>query len=265
MKKPNLPDIDIHVPTSGNELLIKALKNINNNKQINTLWRVVNINAIDRLGMADHGPVHVQIVANIALKLTRMLTENKIQMSLVRDYNLSQNHAELVVVLGSLLHDLGMTISRDGHEEYSLFLANNLLYQILDFLPIDEQTIIASEVLHSIISHRSGGHPLTIEAGIVRVADALDMSKGRSRIPYEKGEMNIYSISASAVENIQITKGKDKPIQINVSMNNSSGIFQLDELLKKKIAHSGIEKYISVRACISQTKEKKLLSEYNIQ
>jgi hypothetical protein len=264
MKKPNLPDIEIHVPTTGNELLVKALNNINHDKHIYTLWRVVNINAVDRLNMTDHGPVHVQIVANISLRLMRMLTENKVVMSLTTDYGLSQKHAELVVVLGGLLHDLGMSISREGHEEYSLFLANNLLYKILDFLPIEEQTIIASEVLHTIISHRSGGHPLTIEAGIVRVADALDMSKGRSRIPYEKGEMNIYSISASAVENIKILKGKDKPIQINISMNNSAGIFQVDELLKKKIAHSGIEKYISVHACISQNKEKKLLSEYNI-
>jgi len=257
-------EITIHVPTKNNYLLEKALDKINKNEQIYTLWRVVNINAVDRLGMTDHGPVHVQIVANIALKLARMLNDSQMEMSITRDYGLDKNYAELVIVLASLLHDLGMTISRSGHEEFSLFIANNFLYKILDFLPIEERTIVASEVLHAIISHRSDGNPLTIEAGIVRIADALDMSKGRSRIAYESGKTDIYSISASAIDDIKIEKGKDKIIQIIITMNNSAGIFQVDELLKKKIKNSGMEKFISVRALINQKTEKKLLKEYNI-
>ena len=75
---------------------------------------------------------------------------------------------------------MGMSISREGHEGYSLFLANNILHRILDFLSVEERTIAISEVLHAIIAHRSKGVPYTIEAGIVRVADAFDMSEGRS-------------------------------------------------------------------------------------
>ena len=131
-------------------------------------------------------------------------------------------------------------------------------------MPVEEKTIVISETLHAIISHRSGGTPVTIEAGIVRVADALDMSKGRSRIPYESGKVDIHSVSAAAIDNVEITKGSEKPIQLNITMNNSAGIFQLDELLKKKIVGSGIEKYISVRAFIDQKTEKKLLKEYII-
>jgi hypothetical protein len=254
--------IEIHVPVKNNRLLQKALDKINKNEQIYTLWRVVNVNAVDRLGMTDHGPVHVQIVANIALKLARMLDDAQIEMSITRDYGLSKNHAELVIVLASLLHDLGMTISRSGHEEFSLFIANNFIYEILDFLPIQERTIIASEVLHAIISHRSDGHPLTIEAGIVRIADALDMSKGRSRITYESGKADIYSISATAIDEIKIEKGKEKIIQINITMNNSAGVFQVDQLLKNKIKNSGMEKFISVRAIINQETESKILNEY---
>jgi uncharacterized protein len=254
--------IEIHVPVKNNRLLQKALDKINKNEQIYTLWRVVNVNAVDRLGMTDHGPVHVQIVANIALKLARMLQDAQIEMSLTRDYGLGKNHAELVIVLASLLHDLGMSISRAGHEEFSLFIANKFLYEILDFLPIEERTIVASEVLHAIISHRSDGHPLTIEAGIVRIADALDMSKGRSRITYESGKSDIYSISATAIDEIKIEKGKEKIIQINIIMNNSAGVFQVDQLLKNKIKNSGIEKFISVRAIISQETESKILNEY---
>src|SRR5574341_1127085 len=177
---------NIYVPVSGNELLEKALAKINDDIEVKTLWKIININAIDRLGMSDHGPVHVQIVANIALRLTRILLKHDVKMSITKYYGLSEKYAELVVLLASLFHDLGMSINREGHEEFSLFLANSILHHLLDFLPVEEKTIVTSEVLHAIIAHRSGGKPNTVEAGIVRVADALDMSEGRSRIPDRK-------------------------------------------------------------------------------
>jgi len=254
----------IHVPTNGNVFLEKAIENINNNQEIATLWKVINVNAVDRLGMSDHGPVHFQIVANISVKFVRMLVDTGVEMSITKNYKLSSQHAELVVFLASVLHDLGMTISRKDHETYSLFLANNLLHQIIDFLPIDEKTIVTSEVLHAIISHRSDGKPLTLEAGIVRVADALDMSEGRSRIVYKLEKLDIYSVSAAAIDKVNIKEGTDKPIQLDILMNNSAGIFQLDELLKKKIMGSGIEKYLDVHAYINQKTEKRLIKEYRI-
>ena len=257
-------EIKIHVPSENNPLMEKALEAVNDNMEIATLWKIINVNAIERLGMTDHGPVHFQIVSNIAVKFVRMLVKSGLKMSITENYDLSDKYAELVVLLAGLFHDLGMSINRDGHEEFSLILSNNLLHQILDFLPVEEKTIVISETLHAIISHRSGGTPVTIEAGIVRVADALDMSKGRSRIPYESGKVDIHSVSAAAIDNVEITKGSEKPIQLNITMNNSAGIFQLDELLKKKIVGSGIEKYISVRAFIDQKTEKKLLKDYII-
>lgn len=258
------PQITIHVPLHRNELLKKALEIINKDVEVRTLWRVININAIDRLGMSDHGPVHFQIVANIALRLTRILLKHDVEMSIVKFYDLTNQHAELVVLLASLYHDLGMSISRDGHEEFSLFLANDILHRTLDFLPLEERTIIASEVLHAIISHRSGGDPYTIEAGIVRVADALDMSQGRSRIPYEGGNVDIYSVSAAAIDNVEISEGTDRPIHINILMNNSAGLFQVDELLKRKLQGSGIEDYVKVRAIVEREKEKRLIEEFEI-
>ncbi len=262
-KKSSAPK-NIHVPVSGNELLEKALEIINENNEIKTLWKIININAIDRLGMSDHGPVHVQIVANIALRLIRILTKNKVEMSITTYYGLQDKYAELVVLLASLFHDLGMSISREGHEEFSLFLANDILHRILDFLPVEERTIVTSEVLHAIIAHRSGGKPYTIEAGIVRVADALDMSEGRSRIPYQTGNVDIYSVSAAAIDRIEISEGDEKPIQINILMNNSAGLFQVDELLKRKLMGSGIERYVKVRALIERRREKKLIKEFEI-
>jgi uncharacterized protein len=255
----------IHVPLNGNILLEKALLEINEREEIQTLWNILNINAIERMGFTDHGPVHFQIVANIALRLMRILHKHRVEMSVVKDFKLTVNHAELIVVLASIFHDMGMSIHRANHEEYSLFLTNNLLREMLTFLPIPERTIVISETLHAIISHRSDGRPYTIEAGIVRIADALDMTQGRSRIPYESGKVNIHSLSAYAVEAIEIVEGKDRPILINISMNNSAGVFQVDELLKEKMEHSGIEKYFEIKAFIKGKTEKKLLKEFVIK
>jgi metal-dependent HD superfamily phosphatase/phosphodiesterase len=255
---------EITVPDNGNLLLKKTLHNINHNQEILALWKIINVNAIDRLGMTDHGRDHFQIVSNVSLRISRMLVKRGAVMSTVKDYGLSNDYAEVIIFLASVLHDLGMTISRKDHETYSLFLANNLLHQLIEFLPIDERTIVTSEVLHAIISHRSDGKPLTLEAGIVRVADALDMSEGRSRIVYELEKLDIYSVSAAAIDKVNINKGTDKPIQLDILMNNSAGIFQLDELLKKKIQGSGIEKYLDVHAYINQQTEKGLIKEYRI-
>lgn len=254
--------IDIRVPATHNSLLEKTQELINEDVEIKTLWRVNNINAIDRLGMTDHGAVHFQIVANIALRLARILDKNQVTMSITKNYDLSNDYAELVIFLASLFHDLGMSISREGHEEYSLILANSILHRILDFLPVEERTIVISETLHAIIAHRSGGVPYTIEAGIVRVADALDMSEGRSRIPYQAGKMDIHSVSAAAIDKVEILEGTDRPIQIIIWMNNNAGIFQVDELLRRKLLGSGIEKYVTVSAYLVEGEEKRLIKEF---
>lgn len=256
------PPITIKVPADADSLLAKALERINENEEVKTLWRVMNVNAIDRLGMSDHGPVHFQIVANIGIKLLRMLHKEKVQTSIEKDFELTFKHAELVVLLGCLLHDLGMSIDRPNHEEYSLFLAKEVMNSVLAFLPVHERIIVTSEALHSIISHRSGGHPITLEAGIVRVADALDMTQGRSRIPYEMGKVNIHSLSAYAIDEIEIKKGETKPIRIDIVMNNSAGMFQIDELLGNKLKGSGIEEFFEVKAYVKNEQETLLLKEF---
>ena len=99
--------------------------------------------------------------------------------------------------------------------------------------------MIVSEVLRAITSHRDDGEPLTLEAGILRVADALDMAQGRSRIPFERGRVGIHSLSAAAIEDVEIGDGEAKPIRIEITMNNSSGIYQVDGLLKAKLRGLG--------------------------
>jgi len=252
----------IHVPVEDNLLLEEVLGLVNANTEINTLWKIVNVNAIKRLGMTDHGPHHFEIVANNALTIERILVSKDIPMSICKDFGLSPQHAEVVLLLASLLHDSGMSIHRTGHEEYSLFLVNTLLRELLAQWPVVERTIVISEVLHAIISHRSDGQPLTIEAGIVRVADALDMAKGRSRIPYEAGKIDIHSVSAMAIDAVEIKAGKTVPVEIEIVMNHTAGIFQVDELLKRKVSGSGIEKYIKIKIYIDKGEGRHLFKDF---
>lgn len=257
-------DIKIHVPTLSNKLLERVVKQINENTEVYTLWKVVNTNALKRIGFSDHGPVHFQIVSNIALRFLRILVKNKVEMSIVRDFGLTNDHSEVVVFLASILHDVGMSVAREGHEEFSLFIVNNLLREILSFMPTEERVIVTSEVLHAIISHRDDGKPKTVEAGIVRISDALDMTKGRSRVPYEGGAIGIYSISESAINKVEINEGEKTPITVNIEMNNSAGIFHIDELLKNKIKGSGLEKYIEIKARMKAGGEKNLIKEFSL-
>jgi metal-dependent HD superfamily phosphatase/phosphodiesterase len=259
MAKPS-ERIMIRIPARHNPRLLQLIDRVNADIELYTLWQVINVNAVQRLGMSDHGPVHVQIVTNIALKLLRLLGERGVRPNLVADHNLSTGDAEVVVVLASLLHDLGMSIHRMDHEQYSLFLARPKIGELLDGLyEVPSRVILTSEVLHAIISHRAGGRPLTLEAGIVRVADALDMAEGRTRIPFQAGQVNIHSVSALAIERIIIEEGKDKPIRISVRMNNAAGIYQVDELLKEKLEGSGLEPYIEVEASTEGEGDKKLI------
>ena len=103
---------------------------------------------------------------------------------------MGRRDAEVVVAAGALLHDVGMSIHRTDHEAYSLFLAERKLRELLDDVYEEpERTVVVSESLHAIIGHRRRGEPYTLEAGVVRVADALDMAQGRSRVPVEAGRV----------------------------------------------------------------------------
>jgi len=254
----------IRIPQKDNKILTQTLFNINQDKEIQTLWRVANINAIERLNMTDHGPTHFQIVANIGLKLFQLISQVE-KPTLTKNYpEITPDHAETVVFLGCILHDLGMSINRDGHEMLSLFLADRILQKTLEFLPIEERTIVIAETLHTIFSHRNGGTPLTIEAGIVRVADALDMSKGRSRIAFAKGDLSIHSVSAMAINSVELRKGITRPVMVKINMNNSSGLFQIDNLLKPKLKNSGLEKMIEVEAKMTGNSESRLIRDFNL-
>jgi uncharacterized protein len=256
----------IRVPVRANRTLRQVIDRVNHDDQLKGWWHVANVNAVARLEINDHSWVHIQIVTNIALKLLRQLTKHGVEPNMVVDYGMTRDDAEVVVALTALTHCVGMAVHRKGHEDFSLFLAEPKLRELLAGLYEEpELTVIASEVLQGIISHRSDGEPLTLEAGILRVADALDMEQGRSRIAFERGRVGIHSLSAAAIEEVEITDGEDKPIRISIRMNNSSGIYQVDGLLKAKLRGSGLEPYVEVIAHIDTEAEKRLVPVYRLE
>jgi metal-dependent HD superfamily phosphatase/phosphodiesterase len=256
----------INVPPRANRTLRVLVERVNADSQLKAWWHVANINAVKRLEINDHSWVHIQIVANIGLKLLRQLVKNGVEPGVVRDYGMSREDAEVVVALGAFLHCIGMAVHRDRHEDWSLFLAEPKMRELLEGLYEEpDLTVICSEVLQAITSHREYGRPLTLESGILRVADALDMAEGRSRIPFQHGRVSIHSLSAAAIEGVEIKDGEKAPVLIEITMNNSSGIYQVDELLKAKLRGSGLEPYVEVVARIDTEAEKSLIPLYRLE
>src|SRR4051795_2747308 len=209
----------VRAPVRGNKKLQTLLDAANADEQLKAWWVVQQTNA-ERLGMSDHSWVHVQIVLNVALRLFRLLERRGVQPAMVADHAMTARDAEVVIAGACLLHDSGMSIHRTDHEAYSLFLAARKLPELLAAVYDEpERSVIVEESLHAIIGHRRRGDPITLEAGVVRVADALDMEQGRSRVPFEEGRPNIHSLSAAAIDDVKIDAGEDHAIRIEIEMN----------------------------------------------
>jgi metal-dependent HD superfamily phosphatase/phosphodiesterase len=256
--------VRITAPTRGNRRLEALLEVANADDQLKAWWHMQHVNA-NRLGMSDHSWVHIQIVVNIALRILRLLVRRGVEPAVVSDHGMRPRDAEVVVAAAALLHCVGMSVHRADHESYSLFMATDKLGGLLaDCYDEPERSVIVAEAMHAIIGHRRRGDPFTIEAGVVRVADALDMAEGRSRVPFEGGRTNIHSLSAAAIDEVRIEAGEDRAVLIEVAMNNSAGIFQVDELLATKLRGSGLEDHVEVVASIDAEHEKRLVPVFRI-
>jgi metal-dependent HD superfamily phosphatase/phosphodiesterase len=236
-----IAQMHISAPAERNPRLAALLDAVNADLQLKAWWYAQQVTA-ERLQMSDHSWIHVQKVMNIALRLLRLLSRRGVE-PVVREHGFTAKDAEA----------------------YSLFLAARKLDHLLeDVYEEPARSVLASETLHAIIGHRRRGDPLTLEAGIVRVADALDMEHGRSRVPFEANRPNIHSLSAAAIDDVRIDEGEDRAIRIEIEMNNSAGIFQVDELLATKLRGSGLEDHVEVTARIDAEHEKRLVPIFRI-
>ena len=214
--------------------------------EVQTLWYMANRTS-RRAAVNDHGPVHVRTAMHHGDTLLRLLMEAGVQPNCITDHAMTEDDTRVVVLLGLALHDVGMSIHRDRHELLSVPIALDWLRRKVPPVYAEPQlTVIISEVGHAILAHNVNERCLTLEAGIVKVADALDMTKGRSRKALSAGKIDIHSISAAAVEAVRVVRGTNKPIRIEVDINNPSAVFHLKEVFGQKLAHSSIEDYVEV-------------------
>lgn len=250
-----------------NERCLIAFDELENDIEVQTLLDDSNRMAIDRMGYSDHGHVHSLIVSQYGIKLMRKITKG-LTPTIVKEEMGDEKDAELIVLLGCYLHDIGMAAGRANHEEFSVVFAKPILNRILAKVYPDDlrkQVHIRSDIMHAIYCHDKAATPMTVEAGVVGVADALDMTKGRARIPFEAGSVNIHSASAMAIENVKIRFGDKKTVRIEVVMNNASGIFQIQELLEKKIRNApSLIDHIELYAVMSSESNKIIEEELRV-
>ncbi|MBW2560291.1 MAG: phosphohydrolase, partial [Deltaproteobacteria bacterium] len=124
--------MEFKIPVRNNKKLHDLVGRINADQELFQIWKCANINAVDRLGMSDHGAVHIRIVANAALRIIRLLVKGDVEPSVVTNHGLTPEDAELIVVLAACLHDAGIAVHRDHHERYSLFIAFRKVRELLE-------------------------------------------------------------------------------------------------------------------------------------
>lgn len=244
------PDADHAFP---DERVNEVLGILTTDREVQEYLRAQNVNPVTRKRYNDHGAKHIEIVRNRALCLYNLLKAGGVEFNGAREQGLEEADEAVIIALAATLHDIGHVVHRDSHAYYSLPLAADILDRILpEFYNIEEQVRVKGEVLHAILCHHTEETPLTLEAGIVRVSDALDMERGRSRVPYESGGRGINTVSSQAIERVQLKPGDDKPVLIEISMTNAAGVYQVDGLLKEKVHDSGLEDLLRIVAVNSR-------------
>ncbi len=242
--------IQLHM---AEEPVAETYRLLEDDVETQTCLKMANVMAVNRMGYNDHGPVHSRIVAGSALEIFRIL-EDKVDMSIVKDGIGTIEDSQLVVLCGSYLHDIGNAIHRTEHYIHGCEIAKSILDRLLPqiYQQDPERMIrIRQEILHCIFAHDEDVNCLSTEAGIAKIADGTDMAEGRARIPYKLGKVDIHSMSAMAVKKVELEEGNDRPVTINIHMTNPAGIFQIEEVLMRKIKTSGIEDYVQVIALIN--------------
>jgi uncharacterized protein len=238
--------IKLGIEAAAGSRTAQILQVLESDIETQTLWYMANRTS-RRAAVNDHGPVHVRTAMHHGDTLLRLLIEAGIQPNCITDHAMSEDDARAVVLLGLALHDVGMSIHRDRHELLSVPIALDWLRRkLVDIYSEPQLTVVISEVVHAVLAHNVHERCLTLEAGIVKVADALDMTKGRSRKAISAGKIDIHSISAAAVEAVRVTRGVSKPIRVEVDINNPAAVFHLKEVFGQKLAHSSLEPYVEV-------------------
>ena len=233
------------------------------NEELQEMQDYGNSVSIKRLGYNDHGPVHMRQVAINAIKMLQILHESGIQTSLENEGIGTFEDSMCAIIIGGLVHDLGMMIGRQSHEELSVMLALPIIDgAVKHIFPNDmhRRIIVKSLAIESIYGHMSTKRIHSLEAGIILIADGCDMTKGRARITMSLNKTpragDIHKYSANAITRVRICHGEYKPIKIDIEMSEDVGFFQIEEVLLTKVNSSPAKDFIEIYAGVEGEERK---------
>jgi len=245
---------------------LKTAKLLFSDEEAQFLQDYANTVSIKRLHYNDHGPVHMRKVLLNSLLLMDLLNKAGVKFSLENEGIGTFEDSKIAVIMAAFLHDVGMSVGRETHEVAGTFLATPIIERFLDTLYREEpgkKVVLRSLIIEGMIRHMGTTNIHSLEAGIILVADGCDMEKGRARIPMminkESEVGDIHKYSSAAIKKVDIRKGVGKPIRIEVTMTESVGFFQVEEVLMQKIEASSIKPYIELYAGIADQQMKKYL------
>ena len=244
-------------------ICLELVKYLFADAELQEMQEYANNVSIRRLGYNDHGPVHMRQVVGNGIKMLNILHEAGIKTSLEQEEIGSFEDSMCAVILAGLMHDLGMSIGRQGHENMSALLAQPIIERaLMHILPDDlhRRVVIKSIATEAIIGHMSTRKIHSIEAGIILIADGCDMTKGRARIPMAINTTprvgDIHKYSANAINRIGIHRGERKPIKIDIEMSGDVGFFQIEEVLLTKIDASPAKQFVELYAGVAGQERK---------
>ncbi len=218
--------------------------------EVQTHLRMSNEMAVKRLNYNDHGPTHARIAAGSSLEILAHVSR-VVEPTTVAEGTCDLEGAKVITLTASYLHDIGNSVHRVDHIMHSCYLASPIIDRIYSTIyPGEPEKVLKMkcETLHAIYAHEEPNQALSIEAGAAKVADGTDMAEGRARIPYRGGKVDMHSISATSIKRVDIEVGHEKPVSIRIYMDNPAGVFQIEEVIGKKVETSGISKYVELVA-----------------
>lgn len=233
--------------------------------ELDTHWACANYITVQKLGMNDHGKVHAMVATASALQILDILVSSGVVPDIVSSKMGNLEDAYLIVMIAALCHDIGNEIHRTDHISHSLMIMNPILDRILEQIYGESilMTRVKTFILSAIYSHHGNPRPLTIEAGAVCIGDATDMTTGRARSAYDQGSVTIHTISALSIDQVLIKQGDDQPVSILITMSNSAGLYQVQEILSPKIAAGPLTQFIELKIKLTDESsgfEKQILS-----
>ncbi|MEM3615297.1 MAG: phosphohydrolase, partial [Candidatus Methanomethylicia archaeon] len=151
-----------------NEKTLKAYNMLERSREIQTLLRMSNTMAVKRMRYNDHGPIHSKITSGAALEILKIISKHKMP-NMIIDHGMSMEDAEIVILFGAYLHDIGNCIHRIQHPLHGCYITERQIQRMLKRLysNLEEILKVKCEILHCIYSSDDEIQCLSLEAGIV--------------------------------------------------------------------------------------------------